>query len=570
MKRLTVLLGLSAALSACGPQPSSTESAGTGGLPSPSVALFPALITGDVQPMFQNHTAPRPFPGMVPIDPVRLRPALPDRPEPTPLAPQSTAPLKTVRVYYSDPLPASSPYRDGGSFHALMLRNLLGQYDNVQVISRPISQYVAGEAGQTLRTFYIGTVFDESLPSAFLDDVKAGAAVTWIGYNLWKLGSGQATLGLTHRMLHTATTPEQIAAAYSTVEYKGYAYHKYPAPQELDEISADPSKTEVLATASDSAGDNLPYLTRSGQFYYVADNPFQYIYPTDRYLVLADSLHRMLGDTTAASTCKKQAILRLEDISAINDPKTMQDTLDVIQSLNIPFAMTVIPESWYDGVKYPWTGNGAQLLQVYRAVSMGGVVIQHGYTHNYHGLKVPEGNSGEEWEFWDKEGNHALPALTPAVASARIAAGRRILLGLGLQPRLWTTPHYEADPELYPAISAAYPRVIERRIYTADGVRAGQFFPYPVRDVSGTLVVPENLGNIQPGYLSDAILQAADANRNLDCAYASFFVHPYLLQAGYTGSDALTKQMLKKLLTDIQARGYTFVSPLDVGLRTLP
>lgn len=570
--RLTpMMLTLSLVLAACGGSPGSTV---TTGATSPYGSPLVTAQVGDVQGLFSDAKAPRPYGRMVPLDPSQLRPPLPDTPEAARLSPQATAPVRTVRVYYSDPLPASSPYRDGGSFHALMLKNLLGQYDNVQVISRPISQYVAGDAASSLRTFYIGTVFDEKIPASFLQDVAAGAPVSWIGYNVWELGSSLGGLGLSYQGLHTALSAGEIAAAYNTVTYKGYSYKKYPAQQEMVELGADPAKTETLASATNSGGGRIPYLVRSGNFYYVADNPFQYITTTDRYLVLADSLHRMLGDTQAASTCKKQAILRLEDVSSINDPQNLSDALDVIGALKVPFAMAIIPETWYSGVKYPWPANGGQLLQVYRALGMGGLAIQHGYTHNYQyltrsGSVQGAGNSGDGWEFWDKENNVALPGLTPAAARTRLQTGRNILLKLGVSPRMWTTPHYEADTSLYAPMTGIYSRALERRMYSADGVRAGQFFPYPVRDAYGTQVVPENLGNVQVGYGTDAVVEAAEANKNLDCAYASLFVHPYLLQSDYVGADKLTKATLTKMITDIQAKGYTFVDPMTVSTRTL-
>ena len=569
LTRALLLSGvLSAALAACGSSEPGRSAAGpaaaTGSTPRPAQTVSPV---GDVTSLETGHTHPKPYAGRVPVQPGQLRAPLPDLPEaPLPLGTQAAS--KVVRIFYSDPLPLSSPYRDGGSFHATMLQNLLGQYDNVQVISKPVSQYTPGDAAKSLRTFYIGTVFDEPIPPAFLNEVKAGAPVTWMGYNLWELGDASA-LGLTYKSLHTALTPADIASTYSTITYKNYNYKKYPAAQEMVEVVADPAKTETLAVARDAAGDQLPYLLRSKQFYFVADNPFQYITTTDRYLVVADSLKKMLGDTPAAS-CKKQAILRLEDVSAIPGPQGLSDMLDVISELKVPFAMTVIPESYYDGVSYPWKGNAEMLMQVYRATAMGGLVIQHGDTHNYHGLRDPEGNSAEEWEFWDKENNKTLDKLTPAVADARIRRGRSILLGLGLQPRLWTTPHYEADVALYPTFNRIYSKALERRIYVKDGVRAGQFFPYPVRDVAGTVMLPENLGNVQPGYLSDAVLEAAEANKNLDCSYASLFVHPYLMQEDPSEIDSLDKAKFRALITGIQAKGFTFVSPLDITTRRLP
>ena len=533
---------------------------GSAGKPAP-------LPAPDSNPaaLFNTYKVSPPYLKRIEARPDQLWPAVPDVAETAPVEPDG--PSKTVRVYYSDPLPESSEYRDGGSFHAVLLANLLGQYSNVKVIRAPISQYQAGDAASSLRTFYIGTVYNEKIPAAFLSEVKAGAPVTWLGYNIWELGD-ISNMGLVYKKLHTALTPDDIAAAYSNVKYKNYTYRKYPARQELSEVSADPARTQTLAVAIDAAGDELPYLIRSGKFYFVADNPFEYIQPTSPYLVLADSLKTMLGDATT-QFCKKRAVLRLEDLTSLRGPQGLKDTLDVIEALKVPFAMTVIPESYYGGVFYPWAGNVQSLMQIYRAVKLGGVIIQHGDTHNYHGLRTPEGNSGEEWELWDKENNRALSKLTPESTLARLRRGREVLLKLGLRPRLWTTPHYEAAVNLYPAINALYPRVIERRMYQADGVRGGQFFPYPVRDIYGTLVLPENLGNIQVGYLSDAVLDAAEANSRLNCAYASFFVHPYLLENNHAGPDKLTRASLKKLITDIQAKGYTFVSPLDITLRAL-
>jgi hypothetical protein len=260
-----LLLTLSLVLASCGGQTAQTGDATPGGIATTGGSALIGARSGDVQPMFEQPNAPAPYSSMVPIDPAQLRAPLPDTPEAqtSALAPQATAPTRTVRVYYSDPLPTSSPYRDGGSFHAIMLKNLLGQYDNVQVVSKPISQYVAGDAASSLRTFYIGTVFDEKIPASFLQDVTAGAPVSWIGYNIWELGSSLGTLGLSYKGLHTALTPTEIAAAYNTVQYKGYNYRKYPAQQEMIELGADPATTETLASAINSSGGRVPYLVRS-------------------------------------------------------------------------------------------------------------------------------------------------------------------------------------------------------------------------------------------------------------------------------------------------------------------
>lgn len=498
-----------------------------------------------------------------------FRTPLPDTPVSVSGLLAQSAPVKRVRVYYSDPLPASSPYRDGGQLHAIMLSNLLRQYQNVQVSRAPISQYVAATPGQSMRDFYIGTVYGEKLPPDFIRSVQRGNAVTWLGYNLWQVPAGQLNrLGWQYVRLQRAVTPEQIRAGFTRITYKGHVYAKLPAPQEMNEVRVNPALAQTLATVGNAAGRKIPYLIRSGQVYYVADNPFQFINPLGRYLVMADSLKTMLGDRETTK-CRRQALLRLEDLNAMDDPAGIRRALNVVEELKIPFAFTVIPRAFHQGQEFPLKDAPAVVEQLYRATDLGGVVVQHGYTHNYQGLRESPGNSAEEWEFWDKEHNRALAALTPDRAAQRMRAGRKVLLSLGLNPPLWTTPHYEADVGLYRKMARVYPTVLERRMYQADGVRGGQFYPYPVRDEYGALVLPENLGNVQLNFLPAQVLAAADANRNLSCPYASVFIHPYLLADGFSGADRLTQDSLRALLQGIQARGFTFVSPLDIHLRVL-
>ncbi|MGV7959497.1 hypothetical protein PJP14_29795, partial [Mycobacterium kansasii] len=64
----------------------------------------------------------------------------------------------------------------------------------------------------------------------------------------------------------------------------------------------DTTKAQNLVSMSNpKTGEQAPYVVRSGNFWYVADLPFSYIGPRDRYLVLADMLHDMLGVNHAES-----------------------------------------------------------------------------------------------------------------------------------------------------------------------------------------------------------------------------------------------------------------------------
>jgi hypothetical protein len=85
-----------------------------------------------------------------------------------------------------------------------------------------------------------------------------------------------------------------------------------------------------------------------------------------------------------------------------------------------------------------------------------------------------------------------------------------------------------------------------------------------VKDVAGTLILPETLGSLQPGYLLDRVMAAARANRVLSCPWAGHFFHAYTINPTYTGVNAISAARFEQLLRDIQALGYRYVDPTTV------
>ena len=86
---------------------------------------------------------------------------------------------------------------------------------------------------------------------------------------------------------------------------------------------------------------------------------------------------------------------------------------------------------------------------------------------------------------------------------------------------------------------------------------AGQRFSFPVRDVYGTKVLPENLGSSEPEqfcmlptrFPAD-ILAYARRVRVVRDGFASFYFHPFL-----------SLNYLKETVEGLQAAGWTFVNP---------
>ncbi|MDX2005216.1 MAG: DUF2334 domain-containing protein [Meiothermus sp.] len=471
-------------------------------------------------------------------------------------------------------------YLEAAQLYATFLTNLLGRYADVTVTRKPVSQYAAGDTGRYAQTFYIGSTYDNPIPQAFVNDIAAGGKVVWINYNLWRLGGVLQSLGLTWVAVRPEYQPSEYAVGFNRVSYRGYTYTKYPAPMEVMEVAADATVT-VDATIANAAGRTIPFVVRKGNFWYVADNPFVYMHETDRYLVFADLIAPMMGRD---ATCAPRALARMEDLNPNNTAADLKRMLDAVVGVSVPFSATVIPlyrdARVIPAVQKTWASNSAALAQIRRIPNIGGRVYQHGYTHQFDNLANPYGETGDDFEFWRVTLNPngtwlyvgPIPNQTSDSAVSRINTGRSIINGLStlssnMTPRGWTTPHYAMEPNFYAGVRGVYSRVFERRLYRVGSMVGGQFFPYPVRDVSGTLVVPENMGSIEPNWPVAKIVEVARANRALRCPWSGHFFHPYILDPAYDGPEALSVAQFQKMFLDIKALGYTYVDSVGVGLQ---
>lgn len=475
-------------------------------------------------------------------------------------------------------------YTDSAQLYALMLANLLGRYNDVVVTRKPISQYLPGDTSRYFRTFYLASTYENQTPAALVADIQNGGAVTWLNYNYWHLDTATVTkLGFHHVAVRPEYSQAEYSIGFNKVDYQGYTYNKYPAPMEIMEVSVDdPNKVSVQAWAKNAAGTQIPYAIKSGNFWFIADNPFSYMHETDRYLVFADLIGPMMSRDVS---CAPKALARLEDISPNHSKDELKRMLDALKNLNIPFTTNVIPlYQKYDAITntttvLDWKSSSA-LSELLRIPSIKGQIFQHGYTHQYENLLNPYGETGDDFEFWrvtlnaDGSWNYVgpIPGLTPAGALTRVQTGRSILSSLStpkinMSPVGWTTPHYASDPDYYPGIKNLYSRVWERRLYRVGGIVAGQFFPYPVRDVTGQLILPENMGSIEPTWPASKIVEIARANRALRCPWAGHFFHTYIIDPTYTGTEALKVDQFKKMFKDIISLGYSYQDSTTVTLQ---
>lgn len=511
-------------------------------------------------------------------------------------------------------------YKKYGFATSIMLRNLLGHFDTTSIVMQPVETYAAGTMGKYDVVFYLGTSYDNGVPSAFLSDVDANLkstvpkTVVWFKYNLWKLAwdgnyAFTPSTGITFNGLQgcnsTPTSSNPNPGFYDTVRYKGESMVKYYAyDAATDTVAADPDvgattvtfpaqSLVTISNSKNSAAPVLPYVVKANKFWYIADNPLSYIGPRDRYLAFADLLHDILGQNHAV---QHKALVRLEDVSADVTTSSMKSLTDYMLKSKIPFAIAAIPRyrdpfgAYNGGVPedIPLTMAPNLINSLNYAVKRGGQIVQHGWTHQSDNVvNNINGVSGEDYEFWNMVANTPMAAEAglQSWSAQRMQNGLDELTHMGYTPFAWESPHYQSSPLSIKASVAnpaykkkAYGRVV---YYTSDapdlkgssGVydySPGQFYPYVVKkDYYGQYVIPENLGNIEHkavcsycyDYLSSDLVLNARYGLTVRDGYASFFFHPYLLNPETTALGINGMDDFRNTVTGISNLGYTWASP---------
>lgn len=492
-----------------------------------------------------------------------------------PIAAAAPSPNVTALVLYD----TTGPWGHLGEMYAALTANLVGHFG--KATAKAVSSYAAGDIEKYTATIYIGSTYDEPLPASFLADTLAtNKPVVWIYSNIWQL---------------TATSPTFLAdegwmwasydtSAVSSVRYKGTNLRRslLNLGGIMSYYSVDPQKVSVLAEAVRADGTTFPWAIRSGNFTYVGENPYSYMSEQDRYLAWSDILFDVLAPQT---TERHRAMIRIEDVGPTSDPAELRAIADYLSSKNIPFSVATY--SVYRDPKgvhtngQPQTVALAQRPQLVAALkyaqSKGGIIIQHGRTHQYSNINNPyNGVSGDDFEFYRAhfDANDYIVYDGPIAVNSYLRAATLItsgrldfaLSGLSVQ-KIWEFPHYAGGVQDYAAVNTLVGKGYDRRLYfpgvltkkKIDYTRPiGQFFPYDVVDVYGTKVYPENTGNYEPeaanhhpAVFVPELVERARANLVVRDGFASYFYHPYY-----------GLEPLKQLVEGVNAIGaYTWVNP---------
>lgn len=513
------------------------------------------------------------------------------------LTPSSSSSKATVKQAITSSGPANTlvlydtagPYGFLGELYAEATANLAGHFGSAA--TEPVSSYTAGQVDQYTATVYIGSTYyggsiPDAIPDAFYSDaVTTTHPVIWMNDNIWNLAAKAGAQNFIAKYGWDPTTSYFSAGGVNAVTYRGKQLTRIvPAAADggiLQPTITSPSTVTTVATAT-SPTMSFPWAVRSGNLTYLGEIPYAYISETDRIIAFEDMLYDALAPAAAV---RHRAMLRLEDISPASNPNELMAVAQYLKSQNIPYGFNVIPQ-YKDPLGYynDGTPQSISLLQAPQVVNAirymlnnGGTIIDEGYTHQYSNVKNPyTGVTGDDFEFFrshiDASNNVVLdgPVAEDSMswATSRLISAKEgfLLAPLLPEPSIWVTPHYAASAIDYQAIAQNFPTRYERSLYYSGLLSGqpinsasyiGQFFPYPIHDLYGSAVLPENLGDYEPVPLNNHpvrlpadIIHEADLNLAVRDGFASFFYDP----SYGTGP-------LQQTVSGIKGLGYTFTSP---------
>lgn len=483
---------------------------------------------------------------------------------------------KSVLILYDEP---ERGWHKEDPLEALMLRQLLGHFNCGQIKMLSTGQYLMGKERDFDILFYIGTKPHLKLPSYLLDDIYHRKKETiWINANLDKLAGrhdldrfgfsieshndnnltniisykGQKLWKLEPSTYYIRVEKpvecNVLAWASWDKDFRGPkprgSYPKKQYGDSLTEKAEEFSETQLLTLAvADGKTIRLPWIVNSKKFWYIASNPFAFQIEGGAYLAFCDILHDIFKSKVKTN---HPAFLRIEDVHPKRDSEKLIAVADYLNSRNIPFGFTLIPVYVNPATEERITLSKDPKFRdtIQRLVLRGGIPILHGYTHQ----RTAE--TAVDYEFWDKNQDRPVTR-TSAYASERVLKALNECFRSRIYPIAWTTPHYAAGQVDYRAFRSYFTTVVERR-QPVDRLGSDQFFPYMIyRDMHSQIIIPENLGYVQPlvGRTPKAIIRDAQNGLVVRDGWASFFFHSFL-----------DLQLLKEIVTGIESLGYHWVS----------
>jgi Uncharacterized protein conserved in bacteria (DUF2334). len=421
---------------------------------------------------------------------------------------------------------------------------LLGHF-NTAVTVQSVNTYKLRDINKYDIVFYVGTSVENQVPAAFENDVYTTTKpVVWINSGFVDFSR---KFDLEKRFGFNVSKLEENIP-FSVVKAGKDEYSKGDPATNLIQIK-NKTKVEVWATAvCTKPKKETPYMVKSGNLIYIADIPMIGATETDRYLLFSDKLHDILGENHSEA---HQAIIRIEDVTPLNDPDKLREVADILAERGIPFIVGVVPiyVNPSEDRRVTLTDRPELVDALKYMVRNGGNIVMHGVTHQYTGV------STDDAEFWNYGAAKPIPDETTEDITKKIESGLDEFFKNGLYPIAWETPHYVASVKSYQTFAKFFSTAVEQRM-VIDNFDYGQYFPYTInKDIYGQKIYPENLGyvpfmaNIDSSRVYvNRIIKNSESIHKVRDGIVSFFFHPFL-----------NLSLLRELTDGIKAKGFSFI-----------
>lgn len=461
-------------------------------------------------------------------------------------APSYTQTQRVLILFEGNDVPTNYARGD-----ARQLAMLLGHF-KVEYKIEGVESYKSNEMKNYDITFFMGFSKSYDPPEKFLREAYSPAKMlVWMN-----------------------TGMEYFDAKYDLVKKYGFKFERLDTVSNYDIVTAggrDFTKGEpniniinvlrnddvdVIATAfSTATGREVPYIIRVENFMYIADSPFASATETDRYIYFADMLHDLLGQPHKEI---HRALLRIEDVTVLEDPDRLRDVADALHSKDVPFLVGVVP-FYVDpdrGLRVSLSDKPEMVDALRYMVSRGATIVMHGITHQY------QGTTATDFEFWDATTNRKLKEDSKAYIEKKMKMGLEEFWKNNLYPLVWETPHYTAAQDDYPIFAKYFNTAMEQRC-VIDDADYSQYFPYIIyRDLFGQRLLPENLGYIPLDGNREVeeeavqkLLKGAKMQLAVRDGFASAFIHSFI-----------NINYIKEFVDGVLDLGYSFIDVKDLNL----
>jgi len=439
---------------------------------------------------------------------------------------------RDVAILYDGPTGTQAK----GYIHALFIENLLGHFGlSGEVI--PMTKYQPGQLQRYRAAFFVGVYQGTELPKVFVEDVRAyGGPFCWLGQHVEHLLS----LPRARQQYGFRYIDYNRTAGATRVMYKNTLLDK--REPDLNFVAVESRSVEVVATALTTDQASHPYALHRGRFWYFADSPFAYVEETSHYLAFCDLLHDILEIQHPAD---QRALVRIEDVSIDDDPVDLKRVSDLLAGENVPFQIALIPvfRNPARELEVRLTDRRSFTDSLHYMISRGGTPIMHGVTHQY------RTQSGDDYEFWDDSADRPVSGDSAEFVMHRLELGLSECFATGIYPVAFETPHYGASAIDYRTMRRVFTLFYDRTMSTPT-LNSLQYFPYPVVDIWGRFIVPENLGYVpQEKPSAEPVIDAARRLRVVRDGIASFYFHSFM-----------KAEMLDEIIRSLRGMGYRFIS----------